>query len=304
MNIRDKHTDMDEIHREEEKYLLGNQIPFNLADRPEQEIAGYESINVRLLHPSNSIVESELFQDWVRGAVITALTTWGSTSDGMNRVLDLANDPDSAVMALTEILCDRHISAVLESFAFTFYIDGIPRTMSHQIVRHRGMAFGQQSLRVSSCYGDVVRAPQDAINRVLQLEREIEETDSQIKAAEYKERLEEVLAYLRRYADTVAQCRDVYRDGVAMGFPVEQVRNIMPMGTTTKLCAVMRLRELVQYLRDRSQGITQGEHHNMAALMAQAVAESCPNFWRLVLLLVPEANRLLDILRVEPFVLR
>jgi hypothetical protein len=183
MNIRDKHTDMDEIHREEEKYLLGNQIPFNLADRPEQEIAGYESINVRLLHPSNSIVESELFQDWVRGAVITALTTWGSTSDGMNRVLDLANDPDSAVMALTEILCDRHISAVLESFAFTFYIDGIPRTMSHQIVRHRGMAFGQQSLRVSSCYGDVVRAPQDAINRVLQLEREIEETDSQIKAA-------------------------------------------------------------------------------------------------------------------------
>ena len=210
----------------EEVEFLGAPVGDDFVE-PETQVAGYESINVALLAGSN-------YKDWVRGALYASLCTWDTTPHNpVSKLLDAPFEEQES--KLISMLGKRPISVALEGAVFTFMITGVPRAMTHQIVRHRQMAFGQQSYRVSSCYSDPVRLP-------VSLQEIIDSGVDTDKAYRLKE----------SYIEAVMHVRTVYKDLIQAGIPMEQARCIMPMGTCTKIGVTMRLRDMIEYFKGRT----------------------------------------------------
>lgn len=246
---------------DEEIEFLGAPVGHNF-EEPEQQVAGYETIDVELLSSSN-------YKEWVRAAMYASLVTWDTTPQiPVSKMLDLPFEEQEA--KLMSMLGKRPISVALEGAVFTFKINGIPRSMTHQIVRHRQMAFGQQSYRVSSCYSDPVRIP------VSLLEKESDEKT---------ERVATVL--ISRYENAVKELRELYKDMIQAGVPMEQARNIMPMGTCTKIGVTMRLRDMIDYFKGRTGEIAQDEHTYIVCLMAKEMQEKQPEFFEFIMSKVP-----------------
>ena len=141
----------------------------------------------------------------------------------------------------------------------------VPRAMTHQIVRHRQMAFGQQSYRVSSCYSDPVRLP-------VSLQEIIDSGVDTDKAYRLKE----------SYIEAVMHVRTVYKDLIQALIPMEQARCIMPMGTCTKIGVTMRLRDMIEYFKGRTGDIAQDEHTYIVCLMAKEMRDKQPEFFKFI----------------------
>jgi len=246
-----------------EKYIVDEEIEFLGApvghnfEEPEQQVAGYETIKVELMAGSN-------YKEWVKAALYNSLCTWDTTPQiPVSKMMDW--DFEKQEKTLMFMLTKRPISVALEGAVFNFKITGVPRAMTHQIVRHRQMAFGQQSYRVSSCYSDPVRYP-------ITLKEKILEDDADGK---YNKLMAD-------YIDAVVKVRSVYKDLIQAGIPMEQARGIMPMGTCTKIGVCMRLRDMIEYFNGRTSDITQDEHTYMVCLMAKEMRDKQPEFFKFI----------------------
>ncbi len=239
---------------DEEIEFLGNPVGHNF-EEPENQVAGYESIKVELLSSSN-------YKDWVRASMYTSLVTWDTTPQiPVSKMLDLPFEEQEKKLLF--MLTKRPISVALEGAVFSFKITGVPRAMTHQIVRHRQMSFGQQSYRVSSCYSDPVRIPVTLMERI----------NSGDKLA---------LDLRDQYIKSVESVRKTYKDLIEFGIPMEQARCIMPMGTCTKIGVTMRLRDMIEYFNGRTSDITQDEHTYMVCLMAKEMRDKQPEFFNFI----------------------
>jgi thymidylate synthase (FAD) len=170
------------------------------------------------------------------------------------------------------ILKKRPISVALEGVSFNFRIFNIPRSMTHQIVRHRQMAFGQQSYRVSSCYADAIRVPQSLLDKPNQTH----------PLTKY---------LLAEFIDAVKKCREVYKKLIIAGIPMEQARNIMPMGTCTKIGVTMRLRDMIDYVKGRTGDIAQDEHTYIVCLMLKELKDKQNKFFEVIKIFVPGVEK-------------
>lgn len=243
-----KNATMDYIHAEEKEFL-GTELN-ELFPETDKQICGYESSKIELLNGT-------VYEDWIDAAFYSCLATWDmSPSNPVETMLKTKTFEEKEQMVLT-ILKKRPISAALESAIFTFKITGVPRTFLAQITRHRQMSFGVQSLRVSSCYGAEVRAPQ-----VLFDDPTFENMD-----------------LLGEYENTVKQCKAMYKKLIENNVPMEQARSIMPMGTCTKMTAVMRLKDIMTYARDRTSAISQDEHTFLVMLLLKEFKNKAPKFY-------------------------
>jgi len=120
-----------------EKYIVDEEIEFlgepvgHNFEEPEQQVAGYETLKVELLSGSN-------YYDWVRASMYASLVTWDTTPQlPVTGFLNLSFE--EMEKKLLFMLSKRPISVALEGAVFTFKITGVPRAMTHQIVRHRQM---------------------------------------------------------------------------------------------------------------------------------------------------------------------
>jgi flavin-dependent thymidylate synthase len=249
-----------------EKYIVDEEVEFlgaPVGDRfvePEQQVAGYESITVELLNATD-------YKQWVKGAVYASLCTWDTTPH--NPVSKLIEGSfEEMEKKLLFMLTKRPISVALEGATFTFKLNGVPRAMTHQIVRARQMAFGQQSYRVSSCYSDPVRIPVTLMERIGNGSPE-DNADTGLLYANYVHAVETV--------------RKVYKELIEAGIPMEQARCIMPMGTCTKIGVTMRLRDMIEYFKGRTGDIAQDEHTYIVCLMAKEMRDKQPEFFKFIL---------------------
>lgn len=239
---------------DEEIEFLGAPVGHNF-EEPEQQVAGYESIKVELLSASS-------YKDWVKGAVYASLCTWDTTPQiPVSKLLEMPFEEQEKKLLF--MLTKRPISVALESAVFTFKIVGIPRAMTHQIVRARQMAFGQQSYRVSSCYSDPIRIPVSLLDLV-------------------EKGSENAVALADKYTETVKKVRQMYKDLIQFGIPMEQARCIMPMGTCTKIGVTMRLRDMIDYFKGRTSDIAQDEHTYIVCLMAKEMRDKQPEFFNFI----------------------
>lgn len=231
--------------KKEERDFLGFEIP---DIKVNTRLASYESIKVRLTYPTNK----SAYKQWIVSACYSSFATWDTFP---NSNVDRIIRSGKAEERLLNMLKKRPISVANETPKFSFRIEGITRAMTHQIVRHRQMAFGQQSLRVSSPLQQPVRIPEGIL--------------ANKKMA-------------KKYKDTVHNSQKLYEELVNIGIPSEQARNILPIGTTTIINLTATLRDLIEYFRARISSIAQEEHTYIACLMGDELKRKQPKFYEYI----------------------
>lgn len=251
----------------EEIEFLGNSIGDNFIE-PTEEVSGYKNVKVELLSP----ISQDAYIDWVNSAFYSSLCTWDMTPHlPVSNMLQNASFEEKE-KKLFYILKKRPISVALEGVVFNFKATNIPRSMTHQIVRHRQMSFGQQSYRVNSCYSDAIRIPQSLLDSDIPNKQEL----------------------IDEFIQAVKNNRAVYKKLIFAGVPMEQARNIMPMGTCTKIGITMRLRDLIDYVKGRTSDIAQDEHTYIVCLMLKELKEKQNKFFGVIEMFIPNIKEVME----------
>ena len=130
---------------------------------------------------------------------------------------------------------------------------------------------------MSSCYSDPVRIP-----------NELNKHNNGTDILKYKKS-----NLYDKYVNHVKNGRQLYKEMIDEGVPMEQARAIMPMGTCTKIAVTMRLREMIDYFKGRTSEIAQDEHTYLVCLMAKEMKEKQPEFFKFITKKVPNLEKVM-----------
>ncbi|MEA4901675.1 FAD-dependent thymidylate synthase [Desulfitobacterium sp.] len=143
-----------------------------------------------------------------------------------------------------------HLSP-FEHVSFQFSIDGVSRSLSHQLVRHRIASYSQRSQRYVKETGfEFVTPP--SINR----------------NPEALERFERIIQTLQ----------EEYQE-LLKAVPAEDARYVLPNACTTSLMATFNARSLLNFFEHRTCMRAQWEIRQLAEKMLQLVKEVAPNLF-------------------------
>lgn len=156
--------------------------------------------------------------------------------------------PEKTAEFIRRLLAMGHVSA-LEHASFTFGVEGVSRSLTHQLVRHRLASYSQQSQRYVASRDfayilpDTIAARPEAAGRVRTL-----------------------------MADIAA----VYADLLAAGVPAEDARYVLPNACETKIVVTMNARELLHFFRLRCCRRAQWEIRALAETMLARARTAAP----------------------------
>ena len=151
---------------------------------------------------------------------------------------------------IRHVLDSGHHS-VLEHASFTFFISGVSRALSHQLVRHRiGVSYSQQSQRYC--------AFEDGFNYVI--------PPSISKDPEL----------LGKFRELMTQINDTYQYFLDNVIPAEDARMVLPNACTTNLTVTMNLRALMHFCEERMCTCAQSEIRQLARNMAKLITDKIP----------------------------
>ncbi len=186
----------------------------------------------------------------------TAKLCYASRTEG---ILDQdAGDARTFVRMLRKL---GHLSPI-EHASFTFYVEGVSRALTHQLVRHRLASYSQRSQRyVGHADFDYVCPPQLA-------GREVTVDGKTTDAREY-------------FAETMKLIAERYRTlQEALGATGEQsnqdARYVLPNACETKIFVTMNARELLHFFAERLCGRAQWEIRGVAERMLELVRPIAP----------------------------
>lgn len=151
---------------------------------------------------------------------------------------------------IADLFASGHTST-FEHVSFTFGIDGLSRTASHQLVRHRLASFSQQSQRYVKMTPD---------------------PDAVIVPPSVKANPEA----LRVFRETVRISQEAYAKLIESGIPKEDARFILPHGHSTRLVLTMNARELHHFFGLRLCRRAQWEIQELARKMLALCREKAP----------------------------
>ncbi|MBY9001192.1 MAG: FAD-dependent thymidylate synthase [Candidatus Heimdallarchaeota archaeon] len=152
---------------------------------------------------------------------------------------------------LAAIIKSGHLS-IIEHNVFVFYISGISRVTSHQLIRKRLASFSQQSQRYVSAENFEYIIPED------------------IKQSPFAE----------KYKDIVNQSHELYQEMVSTDITKEDARYILPNATSTQLIASMNGHALIDLLVRRICLRSQWEIRELAELMLDEVTKVAPTIFK------------------------
>ena len=186
-------------------------------------------------------------------------------------VLDLYNGlDDNSSEKFVNMLSSMGHQSPLEHISFTFGIEGISRTCSHQIVRHRIASYSQQSQR----YVDL----QNSFNYII---------PEAIKNNEKAKLLYEksMLADMDVYKEITQSLIDEYTKGITDKKEIskltkkalEDSRFALPNACETKIIVTMNARSLLNFFKERCCSRAQWEIRDVANQMLDIVLDIAPN---------------------------
>lgn len=152
---------------------------------------------------------------------------------------------------LSKIIKDGHLS-IIEHNVYVFYVTGISRTTSHQLVRKRIASFSQQSQRYVNADNFVYITPE------------------KIKKSKYGEEYEEL----------IKQSHLLYQKMVEEGIEKEDARYILPNATSTQLIISMNAHALIDFFAVRICKRSQWEIEELAERMLEEVRKVAPTIFR------------------------
>ena len=162
----------------------------------------------------------------------------------------------------------------LEHISFSFAIEGVSRTLTHQLVRHRIASYSQQSQRyVDENEFDYIIPPQ--IEKDEEALKVFEESMSMIQSS--YEKLRDVLT-----KNVTKQIME--EDGLeenearkkAVKLANEDARFVLPGACETKIITTMNARQLLHFFEERTCVRAQWEIRDLATQMLKLVKEVCP----------------------------
>jgi thymidylate synthase (FAD) len=159
--------------------------------------------------------------------------------------------PDKTAGFIRMLAEAGHVSA-FEHASFTFGIEGVSRSLTHQLVRHRVASYSQQSQR----YVTMSELPSGAI---------VPGTITGLLLEKYKGLLQDIGAF--------------YEELRAAGVPAEDARYILPNAAPTKIVVTMNARELLHFFELRCCNRAQWEIHELADEMLRLAKAQAPHLF-------------------------
>ncbi len=169
-------------------------------------------------------------------------------SEKSSMVLIDAPNPEKV---LSKIVGMGHHS-VIEHAVFTFSVEGVSRSLTHQLVRHRVASFSQQSQRYVSMDTPTYVIPETV------------EADPELK---------------KEFEDTMKNIWESYNRLVEK-IPPEDARYVLPNACTTNITITMNARELLHFFTLRCCNRAQWEIRNLADEMLRQCKEVYPVIFR------------------------
>lgn len=148
--------------------------------------------------------------------------------------------------------------SVLEHISYTFSIEGVSRSMTHQLVRHRLASYSQQSQRYVKMDKPTYVIPPSINSSVMDKHRD-ESMD--------------------RFVFAMEQAWDIYNELVKSGVPPEDARYVLPNACTTNIVVTMNARELFHFFELRMCNRAQWEIREVANEMHKICMEHCPEIF-------------------------
>jgi len=152
---------------------------------------------------------------------------------------------------LRKIIKDGHTS-ILEHNVFVYYVSGLSRVASHQLVRKRIASFSQQSQRYVN-----------AENFNFIIPKTIENTE-----------------LVEEYEKIMNSNFDFYQKMVDEGIPKEDARFILPNATSTQLIVSMNAHALIDFFVKRICVRSQWEVRKLAEIMLEEVKKVAPTIFK------------------------
>jgi thymidylate synthase (FAD) len=173
----------------------------------------------------------------------------------------LRQDSAKAEAFVRRLIGMGHMSPV-EHVSFTFYIEGVSRAMTHQLVRHRIASYSQRSQRyVRHDDFDYVIPPQLK-------GKAVRTADGNVPAEQYYCRTMDLIA--RRYRAINEALGD---SGESSN---EDARYVLPNACETKILVTMNARSLLHFFEERLCNRAQWEIRQVAERMLTLAREACP----------------------------
>ena len=160
---------------------------------------------------------------------------------------------EKAAKVLGDVVGYGHVS-VVEHASFTFAVEGVSRSLTHQLVRHRIASYTQQSQRYVR-----VRAGTDEWYVVPKT------CDTPEKQEKFKQRMREIAKW--------------YEDAIADGMPPEDARFYLPNACKTNIIITMNARELLHFFALRCCNRAQWEIRELADEMLRQAKRAAPTIF-------------------------
>jgi len=186
-------------------------------------------------------------------------------------ILNLYNGlDDEATGNYIEMLNGLGHQSPIEHISFTFGIEGISRTCSHQIVRHRIASYSQQSQRYVDLQNSFSYIIPEAI-RNNEKAKLLYEKSMLADMDTYKEITE---ALVSEYTNGITDKKQI---SALTKKALEDSRFALPNACETKIIVTMNARTLLNFFKERCCNRAQWEIRDVANQMLDLVLEVAPN---------------------------
>lgn len=156
---------------------------------------------------------------------------------------------------LDKVLGYGHES-ILEHASFTFYVSGVSRSCTHQLVRHRIASYTQQSMRyvnLSKLDGEDFIVPESVKSKLL------------------------TKSWFINHLEQALSC---YGKLLTEDIPKEDARYVLPLATPTNIVITMNARELLHFFALRCCLRAQWEIRELANKMLDIVKPIAPSIFK------------------------
>jgi thymidylate synthase (FAD) len=176
-------------------------------------------------------------------------------------------DNESTLKFIDMLMSMGHESPI-EHVAFTFAVEGVSRSLTHQLVRHRIASYSQQSQRYVKL---------DQFEYVIPPEIESDSKAKEIYTAAME-------SSQKAYSELADILKGKYLDegmklGEAEKKAIEDARYVFPNGCETKIIVTMNVRSILNFFRHRCCNRAQWEIRELALRMLKLLKQVSPSIF-------------------------
>lgn len=184
---------------------------------------------------------------------------------------------EKGVESFLNMLVDLGHESPIEHISFTFGVEGVSRTLTHQLVRHRIASYSQQSQRYVKLENFEYIIPP-----AIEEDRKAKEIfiEAMEKDTHYYNEIVEILyeKHLNRYLkDGLSEKKAKNK---AEKEAIEDARYVFPNACETKIIFTMNARTLLNFFKLRTCNRAQWEIRNLAIEMLRKVQSVYPNLFK------------------------